>query len=80
MPLSPKQLEVARLVARGMGNAAIGAELGIVTGTVARHVHEAMKKLRAQGLPVENRTGLAMYVHENDLLDEASGAEDGGPP
>jgi tetratricopeptide (TPR) repeat protein/DNA-binding CsgD family transcriptional regulator len=80
MPLSPKQLEVARLVARSMGNAAIGAELGIETGTVARHVHEAMKKLRAQGLPVENRTGLAMYVHDNDLLDEASSAEDGGPP
>ena len=46
--LSPRELEVARLVAQGLANKEIARELGLSHGTVKLHVHNIFLKLRAQ--------------------------------
>ena len=43
--LTPRELEIARLIARGRSNKAIAAELVISPATVARHVANIMAKL-----------------------------------
>ena len=43
--LTPRELEIARLIASGRSNKAIGAELVISPATVARHVANIMAKL-----------------------------------
>ena len=44
-PLSRRELEVLRLVARGMRNRAIARELGIGEGTVKNHLTSILAKL-----------------------------------
>ena len=44
-PLTPRELEIAGLVARGLGNKAIAAQLVISPATVARHIANIMAKL-----------------------------------
>jgi DNA-binding NarL/FixJ family response regulator len=46
--LSPRELDVLRLMAEGRSNGGIGRRLWITQGTVERHVHSIMLKL---GLP-----------------------------
>jgi LuxR family maltose regulon positive regulatory protein len=46
-PLTPRELEVLRLVALGRSNAAIAAELFVTVGTVKSHVHAVSGKLGA---------------------------------
>jgi LuxR family maltose regulon positive regulatory protein len=46
-PLSDRELEVLRLLANGLSNAAIAAELFLSLGTVKRHVHNIYGKLGA---------------------------------
>lgn len=53
--LTPRERDVARLVAAGQRNRAIAATLGISEGTVKMHLHNVYAKL---GL--ESRTQLAM--------------------
>ena len=43
--LSVRELEVLRLVARGLGNKEIAAELGITTHTVKYHLAAVLEKL-----------------------------------
>lgn len=43
--LTPRELEIARLVTLGRRNAAIAAELGIQTVTVKNHLARVMRKL-----------------------------------
>lgn len=62
--LTPRQLEVLRLVADGHTNRAIGERLSIAPGTVARHISDI---LNATGLA--NRTEAARYAGEQGLLD-----------
>ena len=45
--LSPREIEVLRLIAQGRSNKEIGAELGIVEGTVKAHVTNIFGKLGA---------------------------------
>lgn len=61
-PLSAREQEVARLVARGLTNAEIGWELGVSTGTVANHVDHILRKL---GL--RSRSALAAWAVDADL-------------
>ena len=44
-PLSSRELEVLRLVARGLSDRAVAAELVVVTGTVKRHLSNIYAKL-----------------------------------
>jgi DNA-binding CsgD family transcriptional regulator len=43
--LTPRELEVLRLVADGLGNAEIGQTLWITPATVAKHLEQAYRKL-----------------------------------
>jgi DNA-binding NarL/FixJ family response regulator len=46
--LSPREREVARLIARGLANKEIARELGLSHGTVKLHVHSIFLKLRTK--------------------------------
>jgi DNA-binding CsgD family transcriptional regulator len=61
LELSPRELEVARLVARGLTNAEIGQVLGISRATVATHLQRTYERL---GLG--SRAELASYVTGHD--------------
>jgi DNA-binding NarL/FixJ family response regulator len=60
--LSPRELEVLRLVVEGHSNQEIAAELGIAPRTVANHVASMMNKL---GL--ESRTAVATWAVRRGL-------------
>jgi DNA-binding NarL/FixJ family response regulator len=61
--LTERELDVARLLARGKTNNAIGAGLGISGRTVQIHVAHIYKKIG-----VSSRAGAAVWLMENDLL------------
>lgn len=56
-------MEVLRLVAAGMTNRAIGAELFISEKTVARHVSNIFTKLA-----LSSRSAATAYAYEHDLV------------
>jgi DNA-binding CsgD family transcriptional regulator len=61
--LSPRELEVVRLVAAGRTNQAIAAELILSEKTVARHLSNIFGKLG-----VTSRTAAAAYAYEHGLV------------
>jgi DNA-binding NarL/FixJ family response regulator len=61
--LSPRELELVRLLARGSSNKAIAAELLIAEKTVERHLTNIFRKL---GVP--SRTAAAAYAFEHQLV------------
>ncbi|MEH0928770.1 response regulator transcription factor [Micromonospora sp. CPCC 205558] len=62
-PLTARELEIVREVARGLGNAEIARRLTMSEATVKAHVSRALTKLQAG-----NRVQLAILVHDADLL------------
>src|ERR1051325_11767490 len=60
--LTPRQREVAALVAAGMSNAAIAEQLGLTKGTVANHLATILSRLQ-----LSSRTELAVWATEHDL-------------
>ncbi|WP_405873343.1 LuxR C-terminal-related transcriptional regulator [Streptomyces sp. NBC_00005] len=61
--LSPRELEVVQLIARGRTNHAIAAELFLSEKTVARHISNIFGKL-----DVTSRTAAAAYAFEHGLV------------
>jgi DNA-binding NarL/FixJ family response regulator len=61
--LSPRELDVVRLAAKGLTNAEIAAQLFISIGTVKTHVGSVMTKLNAR-----NRVEIAAWAWERRLL------------
>lgn len=61
--LTPRERQVLALLPRGLSNAALGAELGIATGTVKVHVERILQKL---GLG--DRTRAAVYAVQHGLV------------
>jgi DNA-binding CsgD family transcriptional regulator len=61
--LSPRELEVLRLVAAGRSNPQIAAELFLSEKTVARHLSNIFTKLE-----VGSRTAAAAFAYQHDLL------------
>jgi ATP/maltotriose-dependent transcriptional regulator MalT len=61
--LSPREVEVLRLVATGSTNRAIADELVISEKTVARHVSNIFTKLR-----LSSRSAVTAYAYEHDLV------------
>lgn len=61
-PLTPREEEVAALVAGGLSNADIGEELFISLATVKSHVASLQRKL-----DVRNRVGIAAWAWESGL-------------
>jgi DNA-binding NarL/FixJ family response regulator len=55
--LTPRELEVARLVVKGLYNKEIGRQIHLSEGTVKIHLHNIYKKLG-----VSNRTALAAMI------------------
>ncbi len=62
-PLSERELEILRLVARGDSNRAIAAALVIAEGTVKNHVTNILSKLQ-----VQDRTQAALKARDLGLL------------
>jgi DNA-binding CsgD family transcriptional regulator len=61
--LTPREVEVLRLVATGRTNRAIADELVISEKTVARHVSNIFTKLR-----LASRSAVTAYAYEHDLV------------
>ena len=56
-PLSPREMEVLRLLAQGLSNKGIARELGISEQTVKNHVTAILRKLQ-----LDDRTQAAVYA------------------
>jgi DNA-binding CsgD family transcriptional regulator len=61
--LTTREVEVLRLVASGMTNRAIAAQLGLSEKTVARHVHNSLTKIG-----VRSRAAATAYAYEHGLI------------
>lgn len=66
--LTPRELDVLRLLADGMTNKEIGARLSIAEDTVKKHVQNIIWKLRAA-----DRTQAAIVAYRAGLLDPTDG-------
>src|SRR5262245_26459642 len=60
--LTPREIEIARMVASGLRNKEIGARLHISEGTVKIHLHNIYDKLKVPG-----RLELAFYLQRKGL-------------
>jgi DNA-binding NarL/FixJ family response regulator len=64
--LSPREREVALLVARGLANKEVARELGLSVGTVKLHVHHIFLKLRSRnfvGVEARQRYTLTRIIN-----------------
>src|SRR5258706_10449658 len=64
-PLTPRELETLKLIARGMSNAEIAEELVVHERTVAKYVSSILDKLH-----LANRTQVALYAVREGLTDQ----------
>ncbi|MEU3773496.1 response regulator transcription factor [Streptomyces sp. NPDC032472] len=62
-PLTGREVEIVRLVARGLTNAEIGAELYISAGTAKTHIANVQAKVGAR-----NRVGIAAWAWEHGVV------------
>ena len=69
--LTERELQVLKLVARGMANKAIAAKLFISENTVKNHVRNILEKLQ-----LHSRMEAAMYAVRENLLDLPDAAQD----
>jgi DNA-binding NarL/FixJ family response regulator len=60
--LTPREVEIVRMVASGLGNREIAEQLFITEGTVKTHLHSVYEKLGVKG-----RVQLANYAQEKGL-------------
>ena len=61
--LTPRELEIVRMVAHGLGNETMAQRLEISPGTVKVHLHHVYRKLKLAG-----RVELVLYAREKQLL------------
>jgi NarL family two-component system response regulator LiaR len=61
-PLTPRELETLRLIARGLSNSEIAAELYVHERTIAKYVSRILEKLH-----LANRTQAALYALDKGL-------------
>jgi len=62
--LTPRELDVLRLIAQGFSNQEIAGRLSVSTYTVRSHVRSILRKL-----DVNNRTQAALYAIEKGMVD-----------
>ena len=63
-PLTPRELETLRLIARGLSNSEIASTLHVVDRTVAKYVSGILEKLQ-----LANRTQAALYAIREGLTE-----------
>ena len=61
--LSPRELEVLGLMAEGRSNAGIARQLWVTEGTVEKHVHSILGKLRLPEAEDDHRRVLAVVTY-----------------
>jgi DNA-binding NarL/FixJ family response regulator len=61
--LSPRELEVLALMAEGRSNAGIARQLWVTEGTVEKHVHSILRKLRLPEGEDDHRRVLAVITY-----------------
>jgi two-component system nitrate/nitrite response regulator NarL len=61
--LTPREMEMVRLVARGLGTTEMSRRLAISEGTVKTHLHRVYRKLK-----VDNRVALTLYAQSKKLV------------
>jgi DNA-binding CsgD family transcriptional regulator len=66
--LSPREVDILRLVARGLSNRQIGEELFISAHTAANHIRSILRKTSCA-----NRTEAATYAHRHGLAGGPTG-------
>jgi DNA-binding NarL/FixJ family response regulator len=66
-PLSPREVEVAVLIAQGLTSKEVGSRLFIGRGTVDTHVQHIYNKLN-----IDSRPQLAIWLMERGLLQRVS--------
>jgi NarL family two-component system response regulator LiaR len=64
-PLTPREMETLKLIARGLTNQEIAAHLGVHERTVAKYVSSILSKLH-----LANRTQVALYAVREGLAEE----------
>ena len=62
-PLTPREVEVVRLLARGLSNREIASRLFLSERTVARHVGNVLAKLQ-----LANRAAVTAFAYEHGLV------------
>lgn len=67
--LSERELEVCRLVARGLSNGEIGAELYLSEATVKTHVAHVLSRLR-----LRDRVQVTVFAYEHGIVRPGRGA------
>jgi DNA-binding NarL/FixJ family response regulator len=73
--LTPREIDIMRLVAAGLRNKEIGRQLSIAEGTVKIHIHNIYEKL---GL--NSRVALATYARDTVFADRPREASPRTPP
>jgi DNA-binding NarL/FixJ family response regulator len=63
MPLTPREIEIARLVGEGKTNKEISGDLHLSVGTIKNHLTQILQKL-----DLRDRTQLAIFAIRNDLV------------
>ena len=61
--LTPRELEIVRMIAQGLRNKAIAERLSISEGTVKIHLHNVYEKL-----DIDGRLELMLYAQEKELV------------
>lgn len=61
--LTPREMEMVRVVARGLRTTEMSRRLAISEGTVKTHLHRVYRKLK-----VDNRVALALYAQSKNLV------------
>jgi DNA-binding NarL/FixJ family response regulator len=61
--LTPREVEVVRMVAKGLANKEIASQLNIADGTVKIHLHNIYEKVG-----VEGRVALTIWARDRGLV------------
>jgi NarL family two-component system response regulator LiaR len=62
-PLTPREIDVLKLIAQGLSNQEIASQLSLSEGTVGKHVNHILRKLH-----LANRTQAALYALREELV------------
>lgn len=69
-PLSPRELEIALLIAKGLKSKEVGNKLDIERGTVDKHIEHIYNKLG-----VDSRAQIAIWLMKRGLLERSANDE-----